>query len=180
MDYDEPNGVVHQRMELHMLMCGEQVNARPNVVVMNDDLDYTLVLQLDLPHAEAEPQLIAAAIAAHYENNRRRRQLGFPTVVTKVYPGIVMIGSTPTFYLIPVSEALAVAVCQGRYPSEPTVVKKLSTPVDDMREYIEKGMEYLPNRRIIFQLLGAFKQTTMLKLCNNMSLLAMLFPQRRH
>ncbi|KAJ6477670.1 hypothetical protein C8R45DRAFT_766620, partial [Mycena sanguinolenta] len=83
-----------------------------------------------------------------------------PPVTDKVFPGIVMIGSAPTFYLIPVSEALVSAVRRGQYPSIPTVIKKLRPPVNDMREYIEKGMESLSNRRLMFQVLGAFRQVS--------------------
>ncbi|KAF7375447.1 hypothetical protein MSAN_00432600 [Mycena sanguinolenta] len=158
LDYDEPECVVHRYDELDMIMCGERVNTTSNVVVMDDDQNHLLLLQVDLPDAEAEPQLIAAAIAAYYHSNRHRQQLGLPTVKAKVFPGIVMTGSAPTFYLIPVSEALEAAVRRGQYPSEPTVVKKLRPTVNDMREYLEKGMESLANRQLIFQLLGAFKQ----------------------
>ncbi|KAJ6496018.1 hypothetical protein C8R45DRAFT_1211727 [Mycena sanguinolenta] len=158
MDYDEPEGAVHRRVKLDLIMRGQQVKAGSNVVVLNDDDDYSLVLQHHPRHAEAEPRLIAAAIAAHYENNRRRAELGLPTVANKVYAGIIMTGSAPTFYQIPVSETLVAAVRRGQCPSEPTIVKKLRPPVDDMREYIEKGMESLPNRRLILQCLAAFKQ----------------------
>ncbi|KAJ7036800.1 hypothetical protein C8F04DRAFT_465639 [Mycena alexandri] len=129
LDYDEPN-VVHQRMELDLIMCGQQVTAKPDLVIM-DDWDYLLLVQLQryTAQAEAEPQLIAAAIAAHYENNRRLRVVGLPTVAAKVFPGIIMIGTAPVFYRIPVSEALVDAVSRGEYPPVTTVVRKLNPPV---------------------------------------------------
>ncbi|KAJ6465570.1 hypothetical protein DFH09DRAFT_957204, partial [Mycena vulgaris] len=161
LDYDEPKGLVHQRMELDLLMCGQQVTVKPDVVVM-DERDYILLVQLQrfMPQAEAEPQLIAAAIAAHYVNNRRRRTIGLPTVAAKAFAGIVMIGTAPTFYQIPVSEALVDAVARGHYPAAATVVKKLKPPVDNLRHYFSDGMENLDNRKIILQCLGAFRQVS--------------------
>ncbi|KAJ7775842.1 hypothetical protein B0H14DRAFT_3894394 [Mycena olivaceomarginata] len=93
-------GLVHQRMELDLMMCGQWVTAKPDVVIMNDQ-DYILLVQRYMPQAEAEPQLIAAAIAAHYENNRRLRTLGLPIVAAKAFAGIIMIGTAPTFYQNP-------------------------------------------------------------------------------
>ncbi|KAJ7241056.1 hypothetical protein B0H12DRAFT_48721 [Mycena haematopus] len=141
LEYDEPDRVIHHHMELDLIMCGHQVTARPDLVIMGDR-DYILVVQRYMWEAESEPRLIAAAIAAHYENNRRRYNVGRPTVAAK----------------IPVSEALVEAVSRGHYPSEATVVKKLVPPVDDMRNYLERGMELLANRQPILQCLGAFRQ----------------------
>ncbi|KAJ6609533.1 hypothetical protein B0H10DRAFT_2193828 [Mycena sp. CBHHK59/15] len=157
LDYDEPKHLVHQRMELDLIMCGQQVTAKPDVVVMNDQ-DYILLVQHYMPQAEAEPQLIAAAIAAHYENNRRRRTLGLPTVAAKAFAGIIMIGTAPTFYQIPVSEALVEAVGRGQYPPAATVVRKLVPPVHNLRDHLYDGMVPLANRQIILQCLGAFRQ----------------------
>ncbi|KAJ7306836.1 hypothetical protein DFH08DRAFT_793238 [Mycena albidolilacea] len=157
LDYDEPKGLVHQRMELDLMMCGQWVTAKPDVVIMNDQ-DYILLVQRYTRQAEAEPQLIAAAIAAHYENNRRLRTLGLPTVAAKAFAGIIMIGTAPTFYQIPVSEALVEAVGTGQYPPVATVVRKLFPPVHNMRDHLCDGMVPLANRQIILQCLGAFRQ----------------------
>jgi hypothetical protein len=176
LDYDEPKGLVHQRMELDLMMCGQWVTAKPDVVIMNDQ-DYILLVQVRIhlislrdeqlmelqrymPQAEAEPQLIAAAIAAHYENNRRLRTLGLPTVAAKAFAGIIMIGTAPTFYQIPVSEALVEAVGTGQYPPVATVVRKLFPPVHNMRDHLCDGMVPLANRQIILQCLGAFRQVS--------------------
>ncbi|KAJ7775618.1 hypothetical protein DFH07DRAFT_799221 [Mycena maculata] len=156
LDYDEPRGLVHQRMELDLTMCSQRVTAKPDVVIMNDQ-DYILLVQHYTPEAEAEPQLIAAAIAAHYENNRHRRTLGLPTVTAKVFAGIIMIGTAPTFYQIPVSEALVEAVDRGQYPPAATAVRKLIPPVHNLTDHFYDGMAPLANRRIIFQCLGAFR-----------------------
>ncbi|KAJ7843014.1 hypothetical protein B0H13DRAFT_2676459 [Mycena leptocephala] len=102
--------------------------------------DYILLVQLYTYQADAEIQLITATIAAHHENNRRRRALGFPRVAAQTYPGIVMIGTAPTFYQIPVSEALVQAVNSRLDPPAATVVQKPRPPVDRVRNYLEDGM----------------------------------------
>jgi hypothetical protein len=116
-------------------------------------------LQLYTYQADAEIQLIAAAIAARHEN-RRRRTLGFPRVAAKTYSGIVMIGTAPTFYQIPVSEALVQAVNSGLDPPAATVVRKHRPPVDRVRDYLEDGMVPLANRKLILQCVGACKQVS--------------------
>ncbi|KAJ7662176.1 hypothetical protein DFH06DRAFT_1325485 [Mycena polygramma] len=169
LNYDEPEGSVRRRVELELEMCGERVTAKLDVVVMHDQ-DYILPVQVGARKEDdqttmkrqhytpdAEPQLIAAAVAAHSENNRRRRTLGLPTVSSKVFAGLVMNGSAPTFYQIPVSEALVEAVRRGHYPPAATVVRKFVPPVNNPKDHFEDGMGSLANRIIIFQCLGAFK-----------------------
>ncbi|KAJ7067817.1 hypothetical protein C8F01DRAFT_1115826 [Mycena amicta] len=157
LDYDEPKRFVHQHLELDLLMCRESVTAKSDVVIM-DHQDHLLIVQHSTPDAQNEPRLIAAAIAAHYENNRRRWGVGLPTVPARVFPGILMIGTTPTFYQIPVSEALVEAVGIGQYPPAATVVKKLFPPTDSMRNHLADGMVPLANRQLILQCFGAFRR----------------------
>ncbi|KAJ7895811.1 hypothetical protein B0H13DRAFT_1885421 [Mycena leptocephala] len=160
LDYDEPRSLVHQHMELDLTMCSQRVTAKPDVCVSVKSLlrdEQPMELQHYTPEAEVEPLLIAAAIAAHYENNRRRRTLGLSTVTAKVFAGIIMIGTAPTFYQIPVSEALVEAVGRGQYPPAATVVRKLVPPVHNLTDHFCHGMVPLANRRIIFQCLGAFR-----------------------
>jgi hypothetical protein len=112
---------------------------------------------------EAEPQLIAEAIAAFYENNRRRRDLGIRTVPSKVFAGIVMSGTAPTFYKIPVTEELVDAITCAQHPPNQTVIDKLVPPVPRLHSYMSDGMIPLENRRIVIQCLEAFKQVRVLK-----------------
>lgn len=43
LDFDEPNRVIHRRMELSFLMCGERVDAKPDICVLDDDSHVLLV-----------------------------------------------------------------------------------------------------------------------------------------
>jgi hypothetical protein len=44
--YDEPEGVIHQRKELSFIMCGSRVDAKPDVCVMSES-EYLLLVQED-------------------------------------------------------------------------------------------------------------------------------------
>ncbi len=76
-----------------------------------------LVLQGDKPifnPSDPGPQVIAEAIAAYQHNNQRRKHMGLPTLNTMVIPCITMVGTRPTFYLVPVTQELSDAVITGR------------------------------------------------------------------
>ncbi|OJA09320.1 hypothetical protein AZE42_07477 [Rhizopogon vesiculosus] len=139
------------------------------LLVVMDEEDYILLLvQEDKRYTgtssdEVEPQLIAEAIAAFYENNRRRREVGICTVPSKVFAGIVMSGTTPIFYKIPITEELIDAISCAQHPPNQTVVDKLVPPVPHLHSYSSDGMIPLENRRIIIQCLEAFKQVRVLK-----------------
>ncbi|KAJ7082378.1 hypothetical protein B0H15DRAFT_852732 [Mycena belliarum] len=160
LDYDEPERVVHQRLEIGFVMCGQKVGANPDIVIMDAE-DYILLVQQDKRHLSsdtAEPQLIAEAVAAYYANNSRRRAVGLEPVTSKVFAGIVLLGTAPIFYQIPISSELVTAIARAQHPQNPTIVKKLVPPVPHLHKYLRDGMVLLENRRIVFQCLTAFKQ----------------------
>ncbi|KAJ7067818.1 hypothetical protein C8F01DRAFT_1364265 [Mycena amicta] len=160
LDYDEPDRTVRRYVELRFLMGGQWVHAKPDVAIKDAEQHYMLLVQQDKRclSAEIEPQLIAEAIAAHYVNNERRRLLMLPPLATEVFAGIIMTGSAPIFYKIPVSEALLEAVETTQYPAHATVVSRFVPPVRDLITYLEYGMVPLANRQLILQCFGAFRQ----------------------
>ncbi|KAJ7115539.1 hypothetical protein C8R43DRAFT_1113028 [Mycena crocata] len=148
LDYDEPERVVHQRLEIGFMMCGKKVEAKPDVVIM-DGGDYLLLVQQDKGHLsldDAEPQFIAAAIAAYYANNRQRTAAGLPPLTSEVFVGIVMYGTAPTFYKIPITSEPVTAIARAQFPQNATIL------------YLREGMVPLENRGVVFQCLAAFKQ----------------------
>ena len=72
-------------------------------------------------------------------------------------PGIVLVGTTPTFYKIPVTTSLVRHIAEGTYPPETTTVfahvPDLPRP---LRRYSE-GMKPLDNRQAILRCYEAFK-----------------------
>ena len=74
-------------------------------------------------------------------------------------PGIVLNGTSPTFYKLPVSKKLVTAVQWGDYEQEtvvlahrPAVLPSASRPCSD------EGMNPLDNRRLILSCFEAFKR----------------------
>jgi hypothetical protein len=107
-----------------------------------------------LEEVDPEPQLIASAIAAFQHNNTRRVE----PIRVKTIPGITVIGSTPTFYKITITQDLVEAVETAQYPANPTTVHKLVPPVEDLARLSQNGMKSLNNRVVILKCFEAFKQ----------------------
>jgi len=163
MHYDEGRRVIHSREEIWFEMCGERVKAVPDVCVMErfPGRRYFLLVQEDKNHLylhDPEPQLIAEAIAAFSEHNRALHAVGLPIIHSKTFAGIIMFGSAPTFYKIPVTSELALSIVTAQYPPQATTVKKLVPPVPFPGRLENDGMKPLANRRIILQCFEAFKQ----------------------
>ncbi|KAH9003456.1 hypothetical protein EDB86DRAFT_3062906 [Lactarius hatsudake] len=105
---------------------------------------------------QPEPQVIAGAIAAYQHNNEKRQTRGLPALDAMTIPCITMVGTRPTFYVVPVTQALSVAVVTGQYPKGPTEALKCVTFLGHNRRSNE-GMETPEYRRLAFQWFVAFK-----------------------
>jgi len=70
-------------------------------------------------------------------------------------PCIVMIGTRPIFYLVPVTRELSDAVARGQYPSSCTAVKKCVVISRSRR--ISEGMETPDFRQVALQHYAAFR-----------------------
>ena len=84
-----------------------------DICIMDGSKAIILVVKVDRhsPGFDPEPRLISDAIAAfHNDNIRRVKHLGTNPLISKVMPGIVMDGTMPTFYKIPVTAELVRAV----------------------------------------------------------------------
>ena len=57
-----------------------------------------------LERMDPEPQLIAEAITAYQHNNMYLKRIGLPIIRAKVIPWITIVGPTPTFYKIPITQ----------------------------------------------------------------------------
>jgi hypothetical protein len=133
---------------------------RPPVVdicISDDSGAIILVVKVDRPSRgfDPEPRLISDSIAAfHNDNIRRVKHLGTNPLASKVMPGIVMHGTIPTFYKIPVTPELVRAVESSERPEQETVVYAYHPEVPRP----EEGMKPLDNRYIILSCFEAFKQ----------------------
>jgi hypothetical protein len=102
---------------------------------------------------------MADAITAFQANNTRRaRVLGEEVIDAKVMPGITLVGSSPTFYKIPVTKQLSQAVELGQFPVTQTIVYAHLPAVSCPARRLSEGMKPLDNRRHILACYEAFRQ----------------------
>ncbi|KAF8556496.1 hypothetical protein OG21DRAFT_615014 [Imleria badia] len=161
LGYDVVNRFIRQRKDIPLFMCWGQTHANTDVCVVDRNLGILLLVQEDKRHleeADPEPQLIAEAIAAFQHNNTRLQRIGVQPIQKKTIPGITMIGSTPTFYKITITQDLVEAVETAQYPANVTTVHKLVPPVDDLARLSQNGMKPLNNRAVILRCFEAFRQ----------------------
>ena len=128
-----------------------------DICIMHDFTAVLLVVKVDRQSRgfDPEPRLISDTIAAfHNDNMVRVKRLGTNPLISKVMPGIVMNGTMPTFYKIPVTPELIRAVVSGERPEEETVVHAYRPEVPSP----EEGMKPLDNRYIILSCFEAFRQ----------------------
>ena len=156
--------VIRSRKDIPLIICGEWMDFKTDVCIMTSEGNYysryLLLVREDKRHlkehlklADPVPQLIAEAIAAFQHDNRVRGILDGAPLDIKVMTGIMMTGTTPTFFKIPVTLELADAIERGDYPANPTVVAMHSPEIPRPRE----GMLHLDNRRSILACFEAFK-----------------------
>ncbi|KAF9059189.1 hypothetical protein BDP27DRAFT_1431667 [Rhodocollybia butyracea] len=102
---------------------------------------------------EPYPQLVAFQAM-----NAQRRSRGFEILASKVIPGIIMDGTSPAFFKIPVTQELQYGVMTGTFPDTPTIVTGHVPMIPRPNRSSNEGMKPLDNRRAILQCYEAFKQ----------------------
>ena len=128
-----------------------------DVCIMDGSGVISLVVKVDRPSRgfNPEPQLISDAIGTFHNNNIIRiKHFDTNPLASMIMPGIVMDGSMPTFYKIPVTAELVSAVDAGKRPQQETVVHAYRPEVPQP----EEGMKPLDNRYIILSCFEAFRQ----------------------
>jgi hypothetical protein len=138
-------------------LAGQGRPPKVDVCIMHDFTVIILVVRVKRHSRgfDPEPRLISDTIAAfHNDNIMRVKRLGTEPLTSKVMPGIVMDGSMPTFYKIPVTPELVRAVESGKRPEEETVVYAYRPEVPRP----EEGMRPVDNRQIILSCFEAFRQ----------------------
>ncbi|KAH9987055.1 hypothetical protein BJV77DRAFT_805862 [Russula vinacea] len=137
MDYNDGIRAVCQWRKLKFEMCGKHVDAKVDICITEhsesgDYAEHLLVMQ-EAKHytfrSNPEPQLIAGAMAALSENNRACHAAGLPLIQSKTFPGIIMFGTTPIFYKIPVRNETLTSIATSQYPPQATTVERLIPPI---------------------------------------------------
>ena len=152
--------ILRNRFIIPLNICGDATKvAQTDVCLADGDSLILLVLQEDKSNfndSDPEPQVIAEAIAAYQNNNDRRIRMHLPRLHSMTIPCITMVGTRPTFYLVPVTQDLSNAVSSGQYPRVETTALKCVTVAGRNRS-LSEGMESPEYRRVAFQRMVAFK-----------------------
>ncbi|KAF8123204.1 hypothetical protein EV363DRAFT_1587493 [Boletus edulis] len=120
---------VSSRDPLGLCICGERRWTEVGVGIVSHskhDRDMVLVSRLDnvkrfrqSQSPDAQAQLVAQALAAFSNNNEQRVEAGRIPLDTQIILGIMVVGTTPIFYRIPVTRDLIEHIAQGTYPPPP-------------------------------------------------------------
>ncbi|KAJ3556894.1 hypothetical protein NP233_g11875 [Leucocoprinus birnbaumii] len=142
--------VARTRVEIPILVCGKWHTAKTDVCLVDRLTNEILLIVLEdrrndpREPSDPLPQLVAAAIAAFDHNKGQRSieqedELAMPPAI----PGIILSGTTPTFYRIRVTQDLVHHVRHGTFPHDPTnvhfLVPDLPRPTRRSEEYQENG-----------------------------------------
>ncbi|TFY50472.1 hypothetical protein EVG20_g11498 [Dentipellis fragilis] len=187
LGYVKRSRVACTRMDFESFVCGQWKRTTSDVCLIDrlQHNDVRLLVQederFDIEHMwELEPQLIASAIAAFELTNREREWRGEATVdsgvcpsfpsrrarrarraapltVTQVIPGIILFGSRPSFFKIPVTSSLWCSVREGTYPTETTTVSMHVPILPNPSHRDRKAMKAIENRGPILRTFEAFK-----------------------
>ncbi|KAF8548141.1 hypothetical protein OG21DRAFT_1516623 [Imleria badia] len=163
LGYTKRNCVACTWRDMSLFICGEFKLARTDVCIIDcDHNDILLLVQEDKRYEEGgggdpEAQLTAEAIAAFGINNEQRVKADLDPLEEEIMPGITMVGTTPTFYKIPVTKTLLQHVAHGTYPPNLTHIALCQSPVPRPARRYTEGMKPLDNRRQILSCYEAFK-----------------------
>jgi len=163
LDYAHRNRVARTRVDLPLFICGEAMYAKTDVCIVDrSQNDILLLVQEDKRLEYGEPiharaQLVAEAVGAFNENNVHREAIGLLPLAEKVMPGIVMVGTSPIFFKIPITQTLSTHIRHGTYPPEETRVLYCYPPVPRPARRRSEGMKPLDNRVEILRCYEAFK-----------------------
>jgi hypothetical protein len=178
-DVDGHDRIIHTHKEMGFLMCGNKVNVKTDVYVakrLAGSVQYLLLIQEDkacaypawrIPvtrvsswrHLSPDypvPQLIAEAIAAFTLNNVAREKHRLTGLESYIFPGITMIGTTPTFFKISITETIRQAIACGEYSEIPTVVECFIADLPNLDRQ-DESLRPVENRQYLLRCFKAFK-----------------------
>lgn len=158
--FNERPAAVYHSYTIPLVICGEANHVtRADACLLHSPTFILLILiegKTFIEGANTEPEIVAGAIAAFQFNNRKRRDYGLDCLDAMTIPCIIMVGTRPTFYLIPVTAELSNAVITGQYPTTETQVSRCVTVATRIL-YTSTGMEDAEYRQLALKRFLAFK-----------------------
>ena len=159
LGFENSRAIVAMHYTIPFTICGEADRvAHLDECLIHDTTFVFLVLVKDntFTGSPAEAQVVAGAIATFQFNNMKREEYGLDPLNAMTIPCIIMSGTRPTFYLVPVTAELSEAVTCGWYPKHPTQVLRCETVAAD--QDAAAGMENIEYRKLALKRLLAFKE----------------------
>ncbi|KAK1217045.1 hypothetical protein PQX77_020319 [Marasmius sp. AFHP31] len=157
LGFNERRTVVSSRYIMPLTICGENRDAEADVCLIHYSPTFVLLVLVDnetlTNRLDAEPQVVAEAIAAFQFNNTKRTEHGLDCLDAMTIPCITMTGTRPTFYLVPVTTELSDAVITSQYPAHQTHVLRCPT----VPPRASTGMEDTEYRKLALKRFLAFK-----------------------
>ncbi|KAF8587246.1 hypothetical protein K439DRAFT_1338738 [Ramaria rubella] len=138
-------------------ICGKSRHAKTDILIITiplNKLPDSLVLLIEKGEGlkDPAPKMIAQCVAVFNYNNDLREEAGHAPLEQKVIPAITLVGTAPTFYLVPVTSKLSKAIATGQYPQMTTYITQFQPKLDEF------GMLSLTDRKHILCYYAAFKQ----------------------
>jgi hypothetical protein len=138
--------ILHQDLQLEI--CDKMRHAKPDISLVQADIRHNILKTLLIVHedkkrtsSDSSPQMMAEAVATFQYNNDLRYMRGLPSchhqvsylgimyitnmlTITQDIPAIILVGSHPIFYIVPVTSELVDAIRRGKHPKNETVVRR--------------------------------------------------------
>lgn len=155
-DPDHTSLFTFMQRRIGLTICGKWEYAIPDVSLVDRILQPHIFLIVHESKTiynprDPEPQLIAEAIAAYQTNNKTRITTGREPLDAMTIPGITMVGTWPTFYLVQVTRHLKDSITLGSFPEHETRVRKFSPMYHG-----SPSMRNLQNRRTVLRCYDRF------------------------
>lgn len=115
LGFEEHRYRVCRPLEIPLEIC-DDIHKFAEISLGLQDLGSTEMVPLlqmnktQIDRSNIEAHMISAAIAAYHFNNNKRQEKGLHLLDAMTMPCVTMVGTRPTFYLVPVTKALSDAV----------------------------------------------------------------------
>lgn len=154
-------GVTHLRPQFSIplnIRGDDKQVAQSNVCLQHIPSMMLLLVQANKTSAnpsDPEAQMVAEAIAAFQFNNEVRKLEGLPELDAMTIPSMIMVGTQPAFYFVPVTKQLSNAVAFGDRPEAVTIIKSCHPPRSSFPE-AKAGLENVNYRQTALQYYVSF------------------------
>ncbi|TDL20876.1 hypothetical protein BD410DRAFT_771919 [Rickenella mellea] len=147
--FDEVGTILLPFYDIQFTICGDgTLTAKTDICLIHRNSMILLVVHEGNGDGDPVPKVIAEAIATFQHNNQKRQLMNLDPIDAMTIPCITVVGTRPSFLLVPVTTQLSQSVITGQYPEQTTVVTRCVPPP---RPRLFEGMENPDYRRTALQ-----------------------------